>query len=346
VAIVKPAGASGFARHLPDATIAVLIYGADTGAVAERSAEIVKAVSGSTDDPFNVAKLDEAVLAQDPGRLADEFNALSLMGGKRSIWITGADKAFLKAVEPLIEVGRVGNVIVAEAGNLAKTSPLRQLFERAERAYALPCYQDSEIDLRNLMRQELKAAAVEIEPDAEQVLLGLLAADRLLSRSELAKLALYGRGGPPLTVNDVLSVCGDVWALSIDELVDGVFEGEIEQTDGALSKAFASGMAASAILTMLQAHVVQLQHLKSENHKGRSIEETLRSARPPIFFRRKDSFARQLRSWDLDRLLQAGSTIGAAVSATRQEPELAEAMTSRCLLALARNARQQRRETI
>ena len=322
----------------------VLLYGSDTGSVRERAATLVRVNAGSLDDPFNVVRLDEAVLADDPGRLADEYNAISMMGGRRVIWVSDADKVFHKAVEPLLENPNAQSLLVAEAGNLAKASGLRLLFERGRNIYALPCYQDTDQDLHELIRTELEAVGVAIEPDAERLLIGLLSADRMLSRSEVSKLALYAMGSGTVTMADVAAVCGDASAFSVDDVIDAVFEGELAACDEALTRLVSSGTQVGAVLSQVAGHVARLQHFRVEMDRGRSADETVRSARPPVFFKRVDGMIRQLRLWDAASLLNAGTSIATAVRQTRDLPALDEAIANRALLSLARNARLLRSE--
>jgi DNA polymerase-3 subunit delta len=344
MAILKGPAADQFIRRPPADAAAILIYGADSGAIRERAVALVKAVAGQIDDPFNVVRLEESSLATDPARLADEYDALSLMGERRAIWIADADRAFLKAVEPLLERPAGSNLIVAEAGNLAKSSPLRVLFERAKSAYALACYQDSEQDLHDLVRSELHAMGVDIESEAERLLISLLSSDRILSRSEITKLALYAMGGPAITVADVEAVCGDASILSIDDVIDAVFEGDLIKCDEGLSRLVTSGVQLGTVMSLVAMHAARLQQLRLEVDRGRSVNEVVRSARPPIFFKKVNAMTRQLQVWDSDSLATASSSIAVAVLQTRELPPLDEAITSRALLSLARNARLLRSE--
>lgn len=346
VAIVKGSSIDSFVARPPEMMAAALFYGSDSGSIRERAMAMVRAVAGRIDDPFNVVRLDEAAIASDPGRLADEFNAFSMMGGRRVIWIAEADKAFHKAVEPLLRLADTSNVIIAEAGNLGKTVALRSLFEKAGNAFAIPCYQDNADDLHELIRAEFNAVGAKIEPDAEKYLVSLLAADRLLSRSEIAKLALYGIGHSSITLADVEAVCADASSLSLDDAIDAVFEGDLEGGDEAFSRLMSSGHQAGTILTMIASHIARLQQLNLEMARGRSSEEVVRSARPPVFFKRADHIARQLRLWDLESLTNAGSSVATAASMGRQLPALDEAIVNRVILSLTRNAKAQKASRI
>jgi DNA polymerase-3 subunit delta len=336
---LKGSAADNFVRSPPAEALAVLVFGSDNGDIRERAAGIVRSVAGSLDDPFTVVRLEDSALASDPGRLADEFRAISLGGGRRVVWVTEADKAFQRAVEPLLQDRPGSSIIVAEAGNLGKTAPLRTLFERSANSFTIACYEDSELDLHRLIASELGAAGVSIEPDAEKYLIGILSSDRMLSRSEIVKLALYGMGGPPLTLADVQAVCGDSAEESSDDVIESVFEGDIEGCDRAFCQLSSAGTSPSAVLSMVSAHIARLQQLRVEIDRGRSPEEAIKLARPPIFFKKAEGMTRQLRLWDTDSLLAAGSSVSAAIQSCRTTAALEEAIASRALLSLARNSR-------
>jgi DNA polymerase-3 subunit delta len=93
---------------------------------------------------------------------------------------------------------------------------------------------------------------------------------------------------------------------------------------------------------MMAMHIARLQQLRIEIDAGKSPEEAVRAARPPIFFKKAGGVVRQLRLWDIDALVAAGASVAQATRASRSGSELDEAITGRTLLALARTARQTR----
>jgi DNA polymerase III subunit delta len=143
--IVKGPSIERFLRQSNAGMVCVLIYGSDTGSVKERAKAAVTAVAGSPDDPFNTVRLEDVALMRDPGLLADEYAAISMMGGRRAIWVSEAAEGFAKAVEPLLFLPPCGNLIIAEAGNLAKKAKLRTMLEAAESAAVIACYEDGKI---------------------------------------------------------------------------------------------------------------------------------------------------------------------------------------------------------
>ena len=88
-----------------------------------------KAWSPDLTDAFNVADLSETVLLADPARLADEAAAISMMGGRRVVRVRGAGNDLADLLESFLDDPKGDALVVIEAGDLAKTSALRKLFD-------------------------------------------------------------------------------------------------------------------------------------------------------------------------------------------------------------------------
>jgi DNA polymerase III subunit delta len=311
--------------------------------VRERARQLVISVAGSIDDPFAVTRLDDAMLADDPARLADEVQALSFGGGRKVVWVENAGTGFLKAM-PLIASGPAGNLVVAEAGVLAKSAALRNLFEPAADLWIVPCYEDSALDLERLIAEELDAKGLATDMEVRQALVDLMGADRRMSRQELGKLALYCHGRSHVTLADVEAVCGDVAELSADDLLNAVFDGAIGDADAAFIRLRDSGLSGAGLLTMAASHAARLTRLRLDVERGKTPEMAVRQARPPVFFKQQAAVQRQLALWDGESLLAASDLIGRATRDTRTTSlsALDDQITHRAFLSLARLALQRR----
>ncbi|MDP4822572.1 MAG: DNA polymerase III subunit delta [Aestuariivirgaceae bacterium] len=332
--VLKASSLPGFQRA-PDKNIrAVLFYGPDGGNVREKAAGLVKSVAGALDDAFQVARLEDGQLADDPGLLADEAQSLSLMGGNRVVWVRDAGAAFLKAAEAVLAGDIPGNLIVAEAGNLDKKSKLRSVFEGAKNALIIPCYADEVGSIRDLIDQMMRAEGLAIDDDARETLAGLVGGDRLASRGEIAKLALYCMGKSRVTREDVLASCGDAAGLSVDEALDFVFGGDLREADLALERLLAAGTHPSVFLSSAARHLARLQRFRAICDQGMQVEAAVRAARPPVFFSRVRAMVRQVEIWQADELATAAATLQLAQRQTRDMPQLEDAIAARAVLSL------------
>src|SRR5258707_6628519 len=206
---------------------AVLLYGPDGGLAHERAVALVRHVAGSADDPFRVVELTVATLKDDPARLADEVAAQALTGGRRAVWIRDAGDAL--ASGPLADLldddapDRGGDtVVVIEAGDLPSRSSLRKLVEGAARAVAVGCYHDEARDVAGVIRDAMAKHGLSVAPDALRYLSEHMGGDRLVTRAELDKLALYMHGAAgerTIALEDALATVGDSAAIALDDVI-------------------------------------------------------------------------------------------------------------------------------
>lgn len=340
--ILKAAALEGFLRKPDPSVRAALFYGGDASAVQELAKRAVHKLAGGTDDPFTVVKLDESSLAGDPGRLADEAGSLSMLGGDRVIWVKGCDSHFTKAISQLFETGRIGNFIVAEAGSLAKSSAARALFEKSPLAIAVAVYEPNESEMEAVIAKTLARASMNADQAAMSRLLELLGTDAGTARQEIEKLVIYRAGRQSVTLEDVEAICGNSGEVQIDDLIDAVFGGDVEDTDRILAKLVTGGVDPGRIAGAAQSHAVRLQEFKLGVEGGQSAEQLVRAARPTVFFKRVPAVLGQLRIWELQGLLEAAAALASAILQTRQQSAIAGAAVNRALLAVARNGRSRR----
>ncbi|MGI9463961.1 MAG: DNA polymerase III subunit delta [Aestuariivirgaceae bacterium] len=340
--VLKATEVARFVSRPDPAIKAILIYGPDTGAVNENARKLVQGIAGSLDDPFNVIRLSDQILGDDVDRLADEAQAISMMGGRRAVWISGAGNGFLSSISNYLGNADTDSLIVAEAGELPKSSKLRSLFEKSLNALAIPCYLDTRESLHQVVSSGLADHDLKIAPDALHRLCEILGSDRLVTRSELEKLVSYCAGQDTISLEDVNSVCGDTSQLSIDDMIDAIFVGDAAQACGHFTRLIDSGTTATRLLSVAALHIAKLQGLSADVQGGTNASATVKSARPPIFFRRQPAMIRQLSVWRLAALEGAEQTLQSAIAQTRQFPALEPEIAERALLSLARNAQASR----
>lgn len=342
---IKPAQVAGFVRKPDPACRAVLVYGPDRGGVSEHTQTLVKTIAGTLDDPFAIARFDDAALQEDPGHLEDEARAIPMMGGKRVVWISNGGAYAAAAVERYLKEPSLDAVVIVEAANLQKSAKLRQVFEKAKVAAALACYADTSRSLDDVIDDQMGAAGLSVTPPARQRLIDILGADRRLSRSELEKLALYCHGSETIELEDVDAVCGDASALELDDLVDATFEGDLTGLDRTFYRLISGGLAPQAFVSSLFNHISKLQKLQLEGESGGNIDSAMARLRPPVHFSRKQNFKRQAALWSFQDLERAANATAQAELETRRSDDLVVALLGRHFLSLGRaaHAKQRRR---
>jgi DNA polymerase III subunit delta len=312
----------------------ILIYGPDVGLVSERTAAIIRALASADSDPFGIVPLEGDAIASDPGLLHDEVRTFGLFGKRRIIHLRAGSKNFAAALEPLLKDPPQAAIVI-EAGELRPTSPLRAVCEKSTNAAVIPCYVDGVKDLAHLVDRWLLTADVSIDPDAREELIALLGADRLATRSELDKLALYSKSEGRIKLEDVRAIIADASALALDDVVDTAAAGEPDAALRALKKARSAGVSATAVLGAAIRHVATLHRLRLSVEAGEAVSGVIENARPRIFFGRKPKFERALDRFDVSSLEQMMVALSAANLDTRKNPALADPIAERAILRLA-----------
>jgi DNA polymerase-3 subunit delta len=320
----------------------ILLYGPDLGLVRERADALVKAIAPDA-DPFAVVPLEGDAIAADPGRLIDEARTIGLFGGKRVIRVRAGGKSFNDALETLLDNPPPDALVVIEAGELRRNAPLRTLCEGSKKAAAIACYADSERDLTRLVERTFAASG--IDPDARDALVSLVGADRLATRAELEKLALYTMGSGRITLDDVRAIIADASALALDDVVDAAAAGEPQVALAALAKARGAGILATVVIGAMVRHVAHLHRLRLAVDQGESITRVMERSYPKVHFSRETRFVRALERLSADALERHLMGLGQASLAARQNADLADAIAERALLAISRGGAAGRRRS-
>ena len=340
--IVKSHEADKYVMAPPKGLMVALVYGPDTGLVQERAEKLLKTVTPDLTDPFNTVDLSEATLQADPARLADEAAAMSMMGGRRSVRVRGAGNDLAELFDSFLDDPKGDALIVIEAGDLAKTSALRKIFDGHKTAAAIQCYPDSIRDLGDVVREALRAQGMGIAPDALEDAVSRLGSDRGVTRREIEKLVLYMHGQKQVTVEDVRAVMGDEAEARSESACDAAGSGDLARLDRELERLWASDIQPAQVIRSAMGHFQRLLQAREFVQRGTSIDDVMKRLRPPIHFSRSTAFKNQASRWNGDRLGEALDMLLEAEVLTRTTGVPAEAVTGRTLMNIAAMARSAR----
>lgn len=324
-------------QRRPDVAL-LLFYGPDAGRATERAKAAAHAAVSDPADPFQLIRMDGDTLADQPTRLVEEASTFGMFGGRRAIWVRPTSRNIVSAVVACLDVALVDTLVVVEAGDLAKGSPLRVACEASPRALALPCYGDEDRDVTVVIGEALRRHGLAIDADARELLAESLGGDRLATRGELEKLALYVHGRSSITVDDVEAVISDVSGPSIDAAIDAAFLGDRKELEQALAQLARSGTAPGTVVALAIRHAIALLGATARLQSGQDVDGTLRTWRG-LHFRRKQAVIRQMKAWSPERVATALGRLQAASLAGRQSAALADAAAAQALLALTSRAR-------
>lgn len=313
-----------------------VVYGPDRGLVSERAGELARASGVALDDPFSVIKIEAADLASQPGRVVDEMQSMGLFGGDRLVWVKNAanEKGLIEALTVISADPPAGSTLIVEAGDLKKGTGTRKLADAARSIASIACYADDTRALNALIDSELSPFGLKISPDARALLLDLLGGDRIASRNEIRKLAVYGQSFGMIDEQHVSDIIGDASAISADDAVDAVLSGDRQAFLHAAEKIAHSK---TPLFLVLQGCLKQFQlmdTLRSEmDSQGASASQVLQTMGRAVHFKRKPVLERALRVWNAPQIAREMNRIQNAILQSRQRQSIEESIALQTLLA-------------
>jgi DNA polymerase III subunit delta len=317
----------------PGTMRAALLYGDDVGLIRERGGRLVRTVAGAVDDPFKVTELERDAA----GRMAVELASPPLTGGRRVVRVREVGDAAVAAVQAALEVGGPGFLIL-EAPGLASRSKLRALIERAAEAAAIGCYPAEGAALGEVVVQTLRELGVSADLDALRWLESRLGGDMAVTRSEVAKLALYAGGNGRVDMEAAQACVGDLAGLSVEDALFAATAGDVASADRSLEIALGEGAAPVAVLRAALGHLQRLHRARLAIADGASVAEAARGARPPVFFRREPAFQRALGAWSAAGLEAAATRVSDAERACKRTGAPAETICRSAVIGLAQRS--------
>lgn len=348
----------GFIKSPDPNILLVLVYGSDLGMIREHArvlANFALGDGGRDGDPMERVDLDAATLTRNPGLLHDEAASLSMFAkpdskSRRVVMVRTSGDQIAQIIKDYLTDPVPEALVIIEAGKLTPASKLRKIVESDKKAMALPCFEDDPGTIQRLAREWLETEGFRIEAAAMDRLSQRLGADRGVTRQELERLALYagprgsekrdGRDIVMITLDDVEQMIGDGAVASLENVIDAIACGMLDDADQALTRLSLAGTPATAVLNRLRAHFQNLHLTQGHIENGMSRKEALRLAfRPPLHFKRVSFVERQVNLWSKAKISTALSIIHETEANCRETGSPDLTLAAYTMLRLARAAK-------
>lgn len=302
---IAPRAAQAFLGDPTKESVALLLYGPDSGLIRERAKQVVQAVLGSDADPFALTEFTEATLLADPALLVDELSAISMMSPKRVILIRDAGDKLTKIVDAASEHLRVDTYLVVCGKELSARSSLRAWFEKAKNCGAIACYKDEMRDVQEVIRKRFSEAELRVDRDVMDYLASQLGNDRGVTLSELEKLVAYAGDSKTLTLDDVRDLVDYNRETNLDDIVNAVADRDLKALEHFIAQVVREGMQPIVWLRALQRYFNRLYSIHAQMQTGQSADMVIGALRPPVFFRQLPILTRHVQRWEPDAIVKA-----------------------------------------
>ena len=279
----------------------VLLYGPDNGLIRETIKKITKKILPDP-DPFHFIEVDCKKIISEPNVLFNEVDSITFDNQKKVILINNADNALKKIIEKIFTNQNLESTIIIDGGDLAKGSSLRTLLEKNKEAVVIPCYRDENEDLEKIIKNIVSKNNMTIESSAVSLLLEYLGSDRLITINELNKLILYVGDRTSVTKDDVANCIKDNSYFTLENIAFAIASGELSKIEKYTARAFREGIQPNSLIYWVVNHFLRLHTVSALIKDGETKIQAMSKLRPPIFFKLKDQFSKQLLFWHTPKI--------------------------------------------
>ena len=294
---IAPRQIDTFLKKPPINFAAFLFHGNDTGLISERAKQLAHLFNQNLDDVFSVTRLTGEMVSGEDGLIVDSAAAIPALGDRRLVLIKGRGTELLAACKLALSKHIEQAVIIVEAHETTTKHTLVKLFENSKRAASIGCYADNDSDIRALASKIFAIDNIKVSDHALDIITSRLGSDRGSSRREIEKLALMAGPNGKLDADEVDFALGDNAKLAIDDIADALASGAVVQLQQSLQKAWHEGTNAVMVLRGCQSFFQQLGLAGYAMRSGQSVQDAIRSLRPPPHFKLQNCLQSHLQHW-------------------------------------------------
>ena len=340
----KPIQIEALRKQLTEQYHVVLLFGSDFGVVSDCAEKIIQIILPKKDD-FSLIKVSKTQLKEHPSLLIDEANTVSFWTDRRIIWLKDADNNQTNAVESFLENIQTNTVLLITTENLMKNASLRVLCENHADALAIACYEDSESDMRFLIKEYLKLNNYYCSTEVLDVLVTRCNENRLITKNELTKLLTYVGENKEITVSDVENIIPDLKNSTLENLCFCVAGGDQKQADKATKILLDNNEIPVTIVRTLSQYFNKLligKDLLLKKTGSDVIFKKLLRANQYMF---KETFLNQLQLWNKELLLKTLLLLNETEEQIKSTGTPGEVVLHRTITAISGLARKLKRQS-
>lgn len=277
---------------------AVLIYGPEAGLATIRFREIAHKISPDINDPFLVSNISIKQIEENKNLLFDEFFSISMIPGRKLIKIDAANNKITANLKSLFESeAKSDNFLLINAGDLDKSSSLRNFAEKHPKIATIACYEDNLATISKVIRDKFVENNIKMENDVMPFITNKLGKNRLVILNEIDKIITYLDGEKLLTLKIAEDLLSDISESNILEFVNNFVALNLQKSMFILDQIYYQKTSPIVIIRYLQNYFLKLLKSVSNIQNGSNVESQIKEQR--IFFKDAAFFKQHCQIWQI-----------------------------------------------
>jgi DNA polymerase III subunit delta len=192
------------------------------------------------------------------------------------------------------------NTIILNSEILLKNSKLRQFGEYDKLAICIPCYQETKIDIKRFLIQQLQIIKSPLSEKQIEVIINSSSLKRSKIKEVIEKINLY-KNSKQITDQVIDEICTDEDLKKNEEIIDILLSKNEKNINQFISNMSNYEKNFIEIIIILRSFIIKILDIQ-KNNKNLSIDEKIEKHKPPIFWKDKDRIKNILKIWNTSSL--------------------------------------------
>ncbi len=275
-----------------------LIYGENLGLKDDIKTAIKIHLKGYEQISFNQ---DEII--KNKNLLSEQIDNVSLFSKKKVIFLNEISDKIRDHLGEFLEKPNTDVKIFLFAQNLEKKSTIRKIFEKEKKLAIVACYQDNERTLADYIRKKL----VGYNGLTQQIINFIInnsGLDRKTISNEVDKIKSLFLD-KKIKIERLPELLNNNNNLDFNDVRDSCLEANREKLNNNLSNVIFQNENSYFYISVLINRIEKLINLNVELKKEKNLEKAISSIKPPIFWKDKPIFFKQMQIWNEKKLRDA-----------------------------------------
>ena len=270
----------------------ILLHGENEGAKKETLLKIVSHNNKKTH------KYDEKEILENKDEFFNKILSKSLFDDQVIYIINRSTNKILNIIDEIINKNINEVFIIIDAHALDKKSKLRNLFEKGKNLVCIAFYPDTAETLASIASKYFKEKKITISQHCINLIVNKCNGDRYILKNEMLKIENYYLSKGKITDDIIFKLINLIENHDVSELVDNCLIKNKKKTINILNENnFANEDCILIVRTFLN-KAKRILKLTTEFEKNNNINLTISSAKPPIFWKDKETIKLQIYQWN------------------------------------------------
>lgn len=250
----------------------------------------------------NIYNYDEKEILKDKTIFFEKILNNSFFEKEKLILLSNITDKSKSLIEEIKEGKNDDLIFILISDQLDKKSKIRKFFEENEDSICMAFYPDTTVTLNKIAIEFLKEKKILMSQLNINLIIGKCNNDRQNLINELKKIELFSMSNKKISKEDLLKIINLAENHSIFDLIDSCLLKDQKKVINIINENNFNIEDAIIILRTFLIKLKKILKLSDDFEKNSNINQTIANAKPPIFWKEKDTIKQEILNWRTDKI--------------------------------------------